>query len=70
MRQRKQKEVSKENDFYMQLLQQALPVQQEILHIPVPVNSTSPDKSKGKDTVLLERNLLMTECLSLVYLSK
>lgn len=28
MRQRKQREVSKENDFYLQLLQQALPVEQ------------------------------------------
>lgn len=32
MRLRRQKEVQKENDFYMQLLQQALPPEQQMLH--------------------------------------
>lgn len=31
MRLRKQKEVQKENEFYMQLLQQALPLEQQML---------------------------------------
>ena len=31
MRVRKQKEVQKENEFYMQLLQQALPAEQQML---------------------------------------
>lgn len=48
MRQRRQREVAKENDFYMQLLQQALPAQQEVPQTPVTTNSTSPEKSKGE----------------------
>lgn len=34
MRLRKQKEVQKENEFYMQLLQQALPPEQQMLQRP------------------------------------
>ncbi|XP_075237641.1 macoilin [Lycorma delicatula] len=43
MRQRKQRDVAKENEFYMQLLQQALPLEQQqpICH------TVSPEKSKG-----------------------
>lgn len=48
MRQRRQREVAKENEFYMQLLQQALPVPQETTQTPVTTNSTSPEKSKGE----------------------
>lgn len=51
MRQRRQKEVAKENEFYMQLLQQALPAQQEV-QTPV-ANSTSPEKNKGKNFLLI-----------------
>ena len=43
MRLRKQKDVQKENDFYMQLLQQALPPEQQTL--PAQTDSKS---SKGK----------------------
>lgn len=53
IRQRRQKEVAKENDFYMQLLQQALPVQQEVPHIPVSLNSTSHEKVKGNCFTIL-----------------
>lgn len=45
LRLRKQREVQKENDFYMQLLQQALP--QEVLTNSL---NTVPDKSKGKNS--------------------
>jgi hypothetical protein len=53
--QRKQKDVSKENEFYMQLLQQALPVEQQQTQQPLPqqqqqqsCHNTSPEKSRGK----------------------
>ncbi|KAJ9584797.1 hypothetical protein L9F63_020851, partial [Diploptera punctata] len=53
MRQRKQKDVSKENEFYMQLLQQALPLEQQQIQQPLPqqqqqtCHNTSPEKSRG-----------------------
>jgi len=54
MRQKKQKDVSKENEFYMQLLQQALPVEQQQTQQPLPqqqqqqsCHNTSPEKSRG-----------------------
>jgi len=43
MRQRKQRDVAKENEFYMQLLQQALPIEQQ----QTVCHNTSPEKSKG-----------------------
>ena len=55
--QRKQKDVSKENEFYMQLLQQALPLEQQQIQQPLPqqqqqqqqtCHNTSPEKSRGK----------------------
>jgi hypothetical protein len=53
--QRKQKDVSKENEFYVQLLQQALPVEQQQTQQPLPqqqqqqsCHNTSPEKSRGK----------------------
>jgi hypothetical protein len=53
--QRKQKDVSKENEFYMQLLQQALPVEHQQTQQPLPqqqqqqsCHNTSPEKSRGK----------------------
>lgn len=51
LRQRKQREVAKENEFYMQLLQQALPLEQAQISV---THTTSPEKSKGgteKETV-------------------
>ncbi|KAL0275614.1 UNVERIFIED_CONTAM: hypothetical protein PYX00_003417 [Menopon gallinae] len=56
MRQRRQKEVAKENEFYMQLLQQALPAQQEV-QTPV-INSTSPEKNKGTPSPITEQDNL------------
>lgn len=56
MRQRRQREVAKENDFYMQLLQQALPAQQEVPQTPVTTNSTSPEKSKGTPSPATEHD--------------
>ncbi|GLH13953.1 Macoilin [Gryllus bimaculatus] len=48
MRQRKQKDVAKENEFYMQLLQQALPLeQQQPQQQPQTCHNTSPEKSRG-----------------------
>ncbi|PSN57045.1 Macoilin, partial [Blattella germanica] len=50
---RKQKDVSKENEFYMQLLQQALPLEQQQTQQPLPqqqqqtCHNTSPEKSRG-----------------------
>jgi hypothetical protein len=55
--QRKQKDVSKENEFYMQLLQQALPVEQQQTQQALPqqqqqqqqsCHNTSPERSRGK----------------------
>ncbi|XP_021939763.1 macoilin-1 isoform X2 [Zootermopsis nevadensis] len=58
MRQRKQKDVSKENEFYMQLLQQALPLEQQQTQQPLPqqqqqqsCQNTSPEKSRGVSSV-------------------
>lgn len=56
MRQRRQREVAKENDFYIQLLQQALPVQQEVPQTPVTTNTTSPEKSKGTPSPTTEHD--------------
>lgn len=42
--QRKQKEVAKENDFYYQMMQQALPAEQNSLIS----SSTTQEKTKGK----------------------
>ncbi|XP_039280202.1 macoilin-1 [Nilaparvata lugens] len=56
MRQRKQRDVAKENEFYMQLLQQALPIEQQPQQQPqqqqqqqttTTSHTTSPEKSKG-----------------------
>lgn len=58
--QRKQKDVSKENEFYMQLLQQALPLEQQQTQQPLPqqqqqqsCQNTSPEKSRGKAPICL-----------------
>ncbi|KAK6628136.1 hypothetical protein RUM44_010619 [Polyplax serrata] len=64
MRQRKQKEVAKENDFYMQLLQQSLPVQQEVSNISILLNSTSLDKSKGTQCSADDHNKVFSGCIS------
>lgn len=47
MRQRRQREVSKENEFYMELLQQALPPPPDPPAVPasVPITSSLPEKS-------------------------
>jgi hypothetical protein len=60
--QRKQKDVSKENEFYMQLLQQALPLEQQQTQQPLPqqqsCHNTSPEKSRGKASIsLLHRTI-------------
>ncbi|XP_063244014.1 macoilin isoform X2 [Bacillus rossius redtenbacheri] len=51
MRQRKQKEVAKENEFFMQLLRQALPPEQQPQpqqsQQSQPCHNTSPEKSRG-----------------------
>ena len=49
MRLRKQKEVQKENEFYMQLLQQALPPEQQAAN---GVAVTPADKPKGNQRLL------------------
>nr|CAD7256887.1 unnamed protein product [Timema shepardi] len=52
MRQRKQQEVAKENEFYMQLLQQALPLEQPTSPTqPATTHNTSPEKSRGETTL-------------------
>lgn len=62
--QRKQKDVSKENEFYMQLLQQALPLEQQQTQQPLPqqqqqqsCQNTSPEKSRGKTFICYNRQL-------------
>ncbi|KAG8235136.1 hypothetical protein J437_LFUL012333, partial [Ladona fulva] len=54
MRQRRQKDVAKENEFYIQLLQQALPIEQHTQtqnlqqqHHKQSCQNTSPERSKG-----------------------
>ncbi|CAG2062794.1 unnamed protein product [Timema podura] len=50
--QRKQQEVAKENEFYMQLLQQALPLEQPTSPTqPATTHNTSPEKSRGETTL-------------------
>ena len=58
MRLRKQKDVQKENDFYMQLLQQALPPEQQTSLSSSSSSIQQPEKTKGKcmGEVLLSRS--------------
>ncbi|RZF43465.1 hypothetical protein LSTR_LSTR001726 [Laodelphax striatellus] len=56
MRQRKQRDVAKENEFYMQLLMQALPIEQQPQQQPpqqqqTASHTTSPEKSKGNSAM-------------------
>lgn len=47
IRQKKQKEVAKENEFYMQLIQQALPIQEDLANAPELLNVTNSEKIRG-----------------------
>lgn len=59
MRLRKQKEVQKENEFYMQLLQQALPPEQQL------IQRQEREAEEGKD-----RRMLFCSCDGIVHSDK
>lgn len=64
MRQRKQKDVAKENEFYLQLLQQALPLEQQASNTmqPIPVPPQTHINTPLEQHVKSQNNKLNSQC--------
>ncbi|CAB0030960.1 unnamed protein product [Trichogramma brassicae] len=56
MRQRKQRDVAKENEFYLQLLQQALPVEQQPANLPPQIPPSHVQIQTQVSTTVVEQN--------------